>query len=248
MSYNPMSLEGKIILVTGASSGIGRATAIECSRLGATVVATGRNENRLAETMAQLDGDEHMSVAADLATDEGREALVAGLPKLDGVAHVAGIGKSVPASFVKSADLQQVLSTNLFSPMLLQALLLKKKKINSNASLVFMASVAGVAGQGGQSIYAAGKGGLISYVKVLALELGGKGVRANCILPGMVETPLIHRGTFDEEMLKADMAKYPLRRYGQPEEVAHLTAFLLSDAASWITGCSYVIDGGLTRH
>lgn len=247
MNYNPMSLEGKTILVTGASSGIGRAVAIECSKLGATVIATGRNEERLAETLAQMEGGPHTSIAADIATDEGISELVASLPKLNGVAHVAGIGKSAPAAFVKSVEVQRVLGTNLVSPMYLQALLLKKKKISDGASLVFMASVAGIAGQAAQSIYAASKGGLMAYMRVLALELGPRGIRANCILPGMVETPLIHRGIYDDEMMKADMAKYPLRRYGQPEEVAHLAAFLLSDAAAWISGSNYVIDGGFTR-
>lgn len=247
MSYNPMSLEGKTILVTGASSGIGRAIAIECSKLGASVIATGRNEERLAETLAQMEGESHQAIAVDLATDDGIAALVSQLPKLDGVAHVAGIGKSVPAAFVKGVDLQRVMGTNLFAVMQLQAQLLKKKRINDKAGLVFMASVAAVAGQAGQSIYAATKGGLVAYMKVLALELGARGIRANCILPGMVETPLIHRGTYDDEMLQADMAKYPISRYGQPEEVAHLAAFLLSDAAAWISGSNYVIDGGLTR-
>lgn len=248
MSYNPMSLEGKTILVTGASSGIGRAIAIECSKLGATLIITGRNEERLEETASAMAGENHTAITADISTEEGIGAIIAGTPKLDGVAMVAGIGKSTPASFVKTVDLQRVFATNVFAPMALQAALLKKKKINNNASIIFMASIAGIAGQQGQAIYAASKGALLSYMKVLALELGSKGIRANCILPGMVETPLIHRGTYDDEMLQADMKKYPLSRYGQPEEIAHLAAFLLSDAAAWITGANYVIDGGFTRH
>lgn len=247
MNYNPISLEGKTILVTGASSGIGRAIAIECSKLGATVICTGRNEERLAETLQAMAGENHMTISADISTEEGQATIVESVPKLDGVAMVAGIGKNTPAAFVKKADLQRVFDTNVFAPITLQGALLKKKRINNNASIIFMASIAGISGQQGQAIYAASKGSLISYMKVLALELGGKGIRANCILPGMVETPLIHRGTYDDEMLQADMKKYPLARYGEPEEVAHLTAFLLSDAAAWISGCSYVIDGGLTR-
>lgn len=246
MSYNPMSLEGKTILVTGASSGIGRAIAIECSKLGATVVATGRNEERLGETLSLMTGGAHTAVVADIATEDGITALAAQLPCLDGVVHVAGTDKLTPAAFVKRSNAEPILGINLLAPMTLQATLLKKKRINNNASLLFISSIAAIAGQAGQASYAAAKAGLVGYMKVLALELGARGIRANCILPGMVETPLIHR-MHDEEIMRADMQKYPLRRYGRPEEVAHLAAFLLSDAAAWITGCNYVIDGGFTR-
>lgn len=248
MSYNPLSLQGKNILVTGASSGIGRAIAIECAKLGATLVCTGRNEERLKVTMSTLEGAGHLSVVTDISVDEGIDTLLAQLPKLDGVAMVAGIAKNVPAPFVARNELQRVLDINLIAPMLLQGSLLKRKKINNNASLVFMSSIAGIGPYPGQAIYAASKAALMGYMRVLTLELGAKGIRANCILPGMVETPLIRGGSYDEEMLSSDMQNYPLRRYGQPEEVAHLTAFLLSDAAAWITGSCYVIDGGLTRH
>lgn len=246
MTYNPMSLEGKTILVTGASSGIGRAIAIECSKLGATVIATGRNEERLAETMSQMASSAHTVVPADITMEDGIAALVAQLPSLDGVVHAAGTDKLTPTPFVKRSNIEPILGINLLAPMSLQAALLKKKRINNNASILFISSVAGVAGQAGQASYAASKAGLIGYMKVLALELGARGIRANCILPGMVETPLIHR-MHDEEIMRADMQKYPLRRYGKPEEVAHLAAFLLSDAAAWITGGNYAIDGGFTR-
>lgn len=249
MSYNPMSLAGKTILVTGASSGIGRAIAIECSKLGASVIATGRNEERLAETLTLLDGEGHSSFAVDLSTEDGLSALVADLPKLDGVAHVAGISDICPAPFISAEKLDRMLDVNLKSPILLQARLLQGRKIAKNASLVFMASVAGIQGAVGNAMYASAKAGVIAYMRVLTRELASKKIRANCILPAMIETPMtLGEGVvFSKEQYEDDVKRYPLGRYGKPEEVAHLAAFLLSNAASWITGCNYVIDGGLTR-
>lgn len=243
-----MSLNGKTVLVTGASSGIGQAVAIECSKLGADVIITGRNEERLANTMDTMEAGNHRMLLADLTSETDIADLVSQLPKLDGVAHIAGMGCTKMAAYLKPKTIHQLLQCNLESPMLLQAELLKNKRINKQASIVFMASVAGIGGWPGTGLYSASKAGLMAYARCLTTELGAKGIRVNCILPGMVETPLIHGGAFDRETYEADKKDYPLGRYGKPDEVAHLTAFLLSDAAAWISGGNYVIDGGLSRH
>lgn len=246
-SYNPMSLEGKTILVTGASSGIGRAIAVECSRLGASVICTARNAERLAETLSLMEGEGHQQILADLCNEEERLALVEHLPKLDGISHNAGVGASKLLAYAKEDIFQRLFQSNVFSSVLLQGELIRRRKINKGASLVFTSSIAAYHVELANGVYSMTKAALSAYVRGLAVELGSKTIRVNAICPGMVETPLIHRGaTLDEEDYKKDMKRYALRRYGQPEEVAHLAAFLLSDASSWITASSYAVDGG--RH
>lgn len=245
-TYNPYSLVGKTILITGASSGIGRATAIECSKLGATCVLTGRNEERLQETMSQLAGEGHQYIIADLSTQEGIDTLAEQAPILDGVVNNAGTGKTKPIAFIKQDDLDLVFQTNTFAPILVIKALLKKKKIARGASLVFTSSVAAFSSHIGNGIYGASKAALMAYMHYCARELADKQIRANAIHPGMVETKLIHGHSISEEELQADMQRYPLKRYGQPEEVAHMMIYLLSDASAWVTGQSFIIDGGLT--
>ena len=244
--YNPFTLSKKTILITGASSGIGKTAAIECAKMGAICVITGRNEKRLNETLTLLEGCGHMAISADLTIEEDLNLLVEQCPAIDGLINNAGIGSNKPIAFYKAADLRQIYETNAFAPMLLTSRLVKRKKINAGASIVFTSSIAAMTGYLGNGIYGTAKAALATFSLYCAREFAGKKIRANAIMPGMVETPLIHDGALSEEELKADTARYPLQRYGKPEEIAYLMIYLLSDAAAWITGQSFVIDGGIT--
>lgn len=249
--YNPYSLEGKKILVTGASSGIGKATAIECSRLGATVIVTARNEERLRQTLSELDnsfGQSHQMVIADVSTTEGLEYLVSNIPPIDGFSSNAGMAVgNKPIKFIKDSDIQAIMQTNTFSHALLAKLLFKKKLLNKGASCVFTASIGGTISWGpGNTIYGMSKAALESFVRYAAIEFAPRNIRCNNVCPGMIETPLINLDALTDEDKAIDADKYLLKRYGQPVEVARTTAFLLSDASSFITGASIVVDGGYT--
>lgn len=244
-SYNPFSLVGKNILVTGGSSGIGRGVAIECSRMGASVIITGRNKERLDNTFAQLEGNNNKEIIADLRRNDDIDLLVSSIPMLDGVVHCAGIGDKTLCKTVKEEDLERVMSINFNSPVLLQARLLKGKKISPSSSIVFIASRAPFAPTIGNGLYSASKGALIAYAKVLSLELAPRGIRVNSICPAMVWTELIEK---DSILTGVDYheaeKKYPLKRYGNPKDVACLAVYLLSDASSWMTGSCIDITGG----
>ena len=249
--YNPYSLEGKTILVTGASSGIGQATAIECSKLGASVIITARNEERLKKTFEDLNasmGQQHKMVLADVSTTEGIEALVSQLPALDGLSSNAGMAiGNKPIKFIKEDDVQAIMQVNTYSHAILAKLLFKKKLLNKNASCVFTASIGGVVSHGpGNTIYGMSKAALQSFVKYAAIEFATRSIRCNNVCPGMIETPLINLDALTDEDKAIDADKYLLKRYGQPIEVARTTAFLLSDASSFITGTNIVVDGGYT--
>lgn len=244
-TFNPFSLAGKRILVTGASSGIGKATAIACSKLGASVVITGRNEERLKETLAALEGEGHMAVAADMTNSDDIERIASECPTLQGVVHSAGIGDKTVLKSVREKDIERVMKTNFDAPVLLQRALLKKKKIEPKASIVFIASRAAFMPLVGNGLYSASKGALIAYAKVLGLELANQLIRVNSICPAMVWTELVRK---DAEIMGMDYheeeLKYPLKRYGQPEDIAYLAIYLLSDASSWMTGSCIDITGG----
>jgi NAD(P)-dependent dehydrogenase (short-subunit alcohol dehydrogenase family) len=245
MNYNPFSLEGKTVLVTGASSGIGRSIAIECSKMGARVVVTARSESRLNETLAQMAGEGHLAVCADLGDEDSIVNLVEQLPQLNGVVHNAGMAHRAPCKMVKKEQLEQVMSTNFEGPVLLQKYLLKKKKIEKEASIVFIASRAPFAPASGNAIYAASKGAMLGYAKCLGLEVAPQKIRVNSICPAMIWTDLVAKDAEQTgEDYKTVQERYPLKRFGKPEDVAWLAVYLLSDAAQWMTGSQIDITGG----
>lgn len=247
MSYNPFSLAGKTILVTGASSGIGKATAVECSKMGAHVVITGRNKQRLEETFKLLEGDTHVMLVADLSKTDGVASLLENLPKLDGVVHCAGLTKFIPFQFTSKASFDEVMSVNFYAPAEITQQALKHKKIGKQASIVFISSVSGVyCSAVASSIYSASKGAVNGLIKGMALDLASKGIRVNSVNPGVIETNIFDDGTISHEQLEEDKKRYPLKRFGKPEEVAHAAIYLLSDASSWVTGSNLLIDGGYT--
>ena len=247
MSYNPFSLEGKTVLVTGASSGIGQETAIQCSKMGAKVFITARNDERLKETLSQLEGEGHQKIIAELTNQEDVERMVGEVPTLQGLVLCAGRGMTSPFLFSTRDKYNEVFDVNFYAPVELLRLLVKKKKIIKESSVVFVSSIGGVKSfQLGNGVYGASKAALNSTMEFCAKELAPKKIRVNSINPGMVNTKLIQSGTISEEQYKMDMEKYPLKRYGEPEDIAYGIIYLLSNASSWVTGHSLVIDGGYT--
>jgi NAD(P)-dependent dehydrogenase (short-subunit alcohol dehydrogenase family) len=247
--YNPFTLENKTILVTGASSGIGRAIAIECSKMGASVIITGRNEERLKETQTQMDHyGNHQMIKADLKFKEQIDNLVNEIYcELNGVVQCAGFTIPKPFKFYSEKETQSVMKVNFEAPFFLTQALLKKNKIKNKAAIVFISSISGVyVSSVGGSLYSASKGAVNGLCKGMAIELASKGIRVNCVNPGMISTDILSQGTISTEQLNEDMKRYPLKRYGKPEEVAYAVIYLLSDAAEWITGSNLLIDGGYT--
>ena len=242
--YNPFSLKGKQILVTGASSGIGKGIALACARMGASVIATARNEQRLEETISQMPKGNHLAMRADLTNEEDVNKLVDRLPVLDGIVQCAGVGSRVLCKSITKEDLRHVLQPNVEAPILLQTAILSNKKICKGASIVYVASRAAEIPSVGNATYCASKGAILSYARCLALELAPRKIRVNSICPAMVWTNLIYEGGIDKEQLEEIQKQYPLKRYGQPEDVANLAIYLLSDASSWMTGSSIDITGG----
>lgn len=247
--YNPFSLQNKTILVTGASSGIGRAIAIECSKMGASVMLTARNEERLVETLSMMENQEkHLIVTADLSLEQDILSLVTSIPLgLDGIVQCAGYTIPKPFQFLSKEDMKGVMGVNFEAPVYLLQQLLKKKKINKLASVVFISSISGVyVSSIAGSLYSASKGALNGMAKGVALELASKNIRVNSVNPGMIVTDIYKEGIVTQEQLAEDSKRYPLKRYGKPEEVAYGVIYLLSDASSWTTGSNLLIDGGYT--
>lgn len=245
--YNPFSLSGKTILVTGASSGIGKSTAIECSRLGARVIITGRNEKRLLETFEHLEEGDHLYVQADLTKANDLVELVKQLPVLDGLVNNAGMTKTIPTTFINREKLEKVLEVNMIAPILLTRQLLKAKKLLRGGSIVFTGSISGtMCVWRGNVLYSTSKGAIHGFMKNAALDLSVKGIRVNEVCPGMIDTHILDAGTISDEQLETEVVRYPMKRFGKPEEVAYAIIYFLSDASTFTTGSSLVVDGGFT--
>ena len=210
--YNPFTLEGKTILITGSSSGIGKATAIECAKMGAHIIITGRDEVRLNEVFNSLEGNGHMQISADLTKSEDIQRLVKEIPVIDGCVNNAGYNTMSVIQFIKKDDLEHLLNVNLEAPILLTHLLVRNKKMAKDSSIVFTSSISARGRNSvGNSMYSATKGGLSSFMKNAALELAAKRIRCNAVLPGMVETPLKEgKSNITEEQWEINRQQYPL--------------------------------------
>ena len=249
MEYNPFTLEGKTILITGGAGGIGCATARACVEMGARVVLTDIREDALKSVIESLPapscGGENLYFTADLTNPEELDALVAFCPSLDGMVCNAGVMKLTLTQFITEEELSRIQRINLNAPMLLTRSILKKKKLGRGGSIVFTASAAGIYRVSiGNAIYATTKCGIDAFMRTVALEFGPKGIRCNSVNPGMVETALI--GSFTEEEKEKERQNYPLRRFAQPEDIANGIVYLLSDASAFVTGTALKIDGGMT--
>jgi NAD(P)-dependent dehydrogenase (short-subunit alcohol dehydrogenase family) len=244
---NPFSLKGKTLLVTGASSGIGRAISIACSQMEACLIITGRNKERLNETFINLSGNNHQQFTVDLNDLDSIADLVNHLPKLDGFVSCAGIVNPLLLQFTDEKDVTDIMNINVIAPIHLTRLMVQNKLFNKSASLVYISSINGNnCAYIGSSIYAASKSALSGFSKAIALELAPKGIRVNCINPGMIKTDLLKSSNIGAADMDKDMQNYPLKRYGKPEEVAYAVVYLLSDTTTWVTGTNLLIDGGFT--
>lgn len=244
--YNPFSLEGKNILVTGASSGIGRGICIDTSKMGATVHLMARNEQRLAETLSQMEGEGHQMHQVDLCDKDALTELVDSLPSLDGVVLCAGIIKTMPVKNISEDALEEIFNTNIMADIRMVSRMLKKKKLNKGASVIFISSVSTFNVKVGNSLYSATKGAVNSFAKAMALEVSKQNMRVNCIQPGFVPSSILSSGAIEEDaFLKFYAERHPLG-FGTPTDIANTCIYLLSDAARWVTGSIFTIDGGYT--
>lgn len=245
--FNPFSIEGKTILVTGAASGMGKATAMTCAQMGARVIAADFNQIGLEETMQELPAvaETHISFVINLAQVETWKELLEQMPIVDGIANCAGIANMNPYTFISQEEMDKVFRINFSGPVLLIREIISRRKINKGSSIVFVSSVDGPRiVHAGNSVYSAAKSALVGMARNMAIDLAGKKIRVNCVLPGTTDTPLIRTENVTEEMLAENAKQFPLKRFGTPQDMANAIVYLLSDGSSFVTGTELVVDGG----
>ena len=245
MNYNPFSLAGKTVFVTGASSGLGVSIAEECSKMGANVIITGRNAERLSQTFSLLEGDRHTQIVADLTDHEDVLRLAESLPVLDGIVFNAGMIKTTPVKHITDEGIAQTFQTNIISSIQIVQKLLKMRKIKDGGSIVFISSISTFHVKVGNSLYSATKGAINSFAKVLALELAPRKIRVNCIQPGFIKSRILDAGIITKEQLEEHFKIYPMG-IGKPTDISYACVYLLSPASEWVTGGIFTIDGGVT--
>lgn len=242
---DPFSLTDKRILVTGASSGIGRQIAISCAQSGAQLVITGRNQERLEATAASLSGAGHLQIVADLTQAADIDRVVAEVGVVNGVAHAAGFSRLAPFHMINQNQLTDAFACNTYAPILLTKGLLAKKRLAHSSSVLWISSIASHVGPLASAAYAASKASLLGAMRSLGREVSKQGIRVNCIAPGYVRTPLLDGLQVGGGNMGNLLTLAPLG-LGEPEDVANAALFYLSDASRWITRSYFVIDGGLT--
>lgn len=243
--YNPFSLEGKKILITGASSGIGRGVAVDTSKMGASVIITARNEDRLKITLSQMEGNNNRYYLAELSNKDELGYLIEELPILDGIVLSAGIIKTLPVKNINNDAIDQIFEVNILSSIRLLSQLLKRKKLAHGASIVMISSVSTFNVKVGNSLYSATKGAVNSFAKAMALEVAKQSIRVNCIQPGFVPSSILENHGLGEDALKWYADRHPMG-FGTPTDIANACIYLLSDASKWVTGSIFTIDGGYT--
>lgn len=248
----PFSLEGKTIVITGASSGIGRQCAIDCAGMGANVVLVARNEERLQETLSLMEGEEHVVFAHDLTQLSELPLLanniVAKTGRINGMIHSAGISTVLPLKLLDETTMERFFRTNVYATIQLTRAFCNVKNFDKDGgSVIFMSSIMACVGENAKSVYSMTKGALLSGMRSLSVEYAKKHIRFNCISPGAIETPINAEQPYmkDPDIRAKYEAKYPLG-FGKPSDISHACIYLLSDASRWVTGQNFVIDGGYT--
>lgn len=246
-----INLNNKVIVISGASSGIGKATAIICSELGAKIALVSRSEEKLLQVREELLPNEHHVFSCDLSETSSVKDLVANIYNamgvIDGLVYASGEEYTCPLKILDNDKLKEIYNLNVFSAIAMAKEITKRKYVGDNASLIFIASIVGILGEAGKIGYSSSKGALVAACKSMAMELAKRGIRVNSVLPALVKTPMSQKvlDTLDDASVSHIRDKHPLG-FGEPEDVANSIAFLLSDKSSWITGTEFIIDGGFS--